>query len=64
MLSYPRRLLSGHFMCYFNRTYHVLTTALLVCIDRAAARGDNSDISPAQSFSGRKEGAPHAPFCI
>ena len=26
MLSYPRRLQSGHFTCYLNRTYHVLTT--------------------------------------
>jgi hypothetical protein len=27
MVSYPRRLQSGHFTCYLNRTYHVLTTA-------------------------------------
>jgi len=26
MLSHPRRLQSGHFTCYLNRTYHVLTT--------------------------------------
>ncbi len=26
MLSYPRRLPSGHFTCYLIRTYHVLTT--------------------------------------
>src|SRR5450759_3467294 len=26
MLSYPRRLPSGHITCYLNRTYHVLTT--------------------------------------
>jgi hypothetical protein len=26
MVSYPRRLQSGHFTCYLNRTYHVLTT--------------------------------------
>ncbi len=26
MVSYPRRLHSGHFTCYLNRTYHVLTT--------------------------------------
>src|SRR5438309_11500967 len=26
MLSYPRRLPSGHFTCYLNRTYHVLPT--------------------------------------
>src|ERR1019366_2234551 len=26
MLSYPRRLPSGHFTCYLHRTYHVLTT--------------------------------------
>jgi hypothetical protein len=26
MLSYPRRLQSGHITCYLNRTYHVLTT--------------------------------------
>jgi hypothetical protein len=28
MLSYPRRLQSGHFTCYLNRTYHVLTTKI------------------------------------
>src|SRR5450755_1804056 len=27
MVSYPRRLQSGHITCYLNRTYHVLTTA-------------------------------------
>src|SRR5215472_16206876 len=26
MLSHPRRPLSGHLMCYLNRTYHVLPT--------------------------------------
>jgi hypothetical protein len=26
MLSYPRRLQSGHITCYLIRTYHVLTT--------------------------------------
>jgi hypothetical protein len=26
MVSYPRRLKSGHITCYLNRTYHVLTT--------------------------------------
>jgi len=26
MVSYPRRLPSGHITCYLNRTYHVLTT--------------------------------------
>jgi hypothetical protein len=26
MVSYPRRLQSGHITCYLNRTYHVLTT--------------------------------------
>jgi hypothetical protein len=30
MLSYNRRLPSGHFTCYLNRTYHVLTTAFFV----------------------------------
>src|ERR1035438_10104989 len=28
MVSYPRRLQSGHFTCYLNRTYHVLTTRI------------------------------------
>jgi hypothetical protein len=28
MLSYNRRLPSGHFTCYLNRTYHVLTTGI------------------------------------
>src|SRR5579859_4450279 len=27
MVSYPRRPQSGHFMCYLNRTYHVLPTS-------------------------------------
>src|SRR6266478_5651623 len=32
MLSYPRRLPSGHFTCYLNRTYHVLTTGYRACL--------------------------------
>jgi hypothetical protein len=28
MLSYPRRLQSGHITCYLIRTYHVLTTSI------------------------------------
>src|SRR5258706_1922416 len=46
MLSYPRRLKSGHITCYLNRTYHVLTTAesctlssLRECATLPAARG-------------------------
>jgi GxxExxY protein len=31
MVSYPRRLQSGHITCYLNRTYHVLTTVRLDC---------------------------------
>ncbi len=27
-MVYPRRPQSGHFMCYLNRTYHVLPTRL------------------------------------
>lgn len=34
MLSYPRRLKSGHITCYLYRTYHVLTTARLCTLDR------------------------------
>src|SRR6266446_1789627 len=34
MLSYPRRLPSGHFTCYLNRTYHVLTTKLSKVLDK------------------------------
>ena len=30
MVSYPRRPQSGHFMCYLNRTYHVLPTHFFV----------------------------------
>ena len=37
MLSYPRRLQSGHFTCYLNRTYHVLTTEPWKTIDAVAA---------------------------
>src|SRR5271166_3172663 len=33
MLSYPRRLPSGHFTCYLNRTYHVLTTMRRTVVD-------------------------------
>jgi hypothetical protein len=33
MLSYNRRLPSGHFTCYLNRTYHVLTTGLNDYVD-------------------------------
>jgi len=33
MLSYPRRLKSGHFTCYLNRTYHVLTTGRIHLLD-------------------------------
>ncbi len=31
-MVYPRRPQSGHFMCYLNRTYHVLPTAILDCL--------------------------------
>jgi hypothetical protein len=30
MVSHPHRPQSGHFMCYLNRTYHVLPTLVLV----------------------------------
>jgi hypothetical protein len=33
MLSYNRRLPSGHFTCYLNRTYHVLTTVTIYILD-------------------------------
>src|ERR1035441_4993022 len=33
MLSYPRRLQSGHFTCYLIRTYHVLTTRTKISLD-------------------------------
>jgi hypothetical protein len=33
MVSYPRRLQSGHFICYLNRTYHVLTTRVVKGLD-------------------------------
>src|ERR1039458_3920867 len=36
MLSYPRRLQSGHFTCYLIRTYHVLTTDVLFDVDKDA----------------------------
>jgi hypothetical protein len=39
MLSYPRRLPSGHFTCYLNRTYHVLTTLLRQFLERFHALG-------------------------
>jgi hypothetical protein len=35
MLSYNRRLPSGHFTCYLNRTYHVLTTVGTKALDFA-----------------------------
>src|SRR6202162_1252537 len=36
MLSYPRRLQSGHFTCYLNRTYHVLTTRKFMRLDNGS----------------------------
>jgi len=35
MVSYSRRPQSGHIVCYLNRTYHVLTTVSLTCLDKA-----------------------------
>ena len=32
MVSYSRRLQSGHITCYLNRTYHVLLTVGYRCI--------------------------------
>ncbi len=37
MVSYPRRLQSGHFTCYLIRTYHVLTTLCQISIDKRCA---------------------------
>src|SRR5271167_370908 len=37
MVSYPRRLQSGHITCYLNRTYHVLTTRLSPNLGRPVA---------------------------
>ena len=34
MVSYPHRPQSGHFICYLNRTYHVLPTNLIARLDR------------------------------
>jgi hypothetical protein len=34
MVSYSHRLQSGHFMCYLNRTYHVLLTLIEIIVDR------------------------------
>jgi hypothetical protein len=39
MLSYNRRLPSGHFTCYLNRTYHVLTTRFDLGIDKCKLVG-------------------------
>jgi hypothetical protein len=36
MVSHPRRQKSGHFTCYLNRTYHLLTTHRFPPIDGAA----------------------------
>jgi len=38
MVSYLRRPLSGHIMCYLNRTYRVLPTILLFTLDRLLSR--------------------------
>jgi len=40
MLSYPRRLPSGHFTCYLNRTYHVLTTSPNLLLTSTPMLGD------------------------
>jgi hypothetical protein len=34
MVSYSHRLQSGHFMCYLNRTYHVLLTCFFEMLDK------------------------------
>jgi hypothetical protein len=36
MVSYPHRPLSGHIMCYLNRTYHVLPTRERPRVDSAS----------------------------
>lgn len=41
-VSYPRRLQSGHFMRYLNRTYHVLTTRRDFSVDKAVALQQNA----------------------
>jgi hypothetical protein len=38
MVSYSRRLKSGHITCYLNRTYHVLLTLDRVPVDRQTTR--------------------------
>src|ERR1700732_5080353 len=48
MVSYPRRLQSGHFTCYLNRTYHVLTTAFSIAVDFPSFREHNPLESPLQ----------------
>ena len=41
MVSYPRRLQSGHITCYLNRAYHVLPTGVFKGVDEPAAPKHN-----------------------
>jgi hypothetical protein len=49
-LPAPSPPLSGHFMCYFHRTFHVLTTGTIIRIDgnvpaRVASKTLNAAVS-------------------
>src|SRR5438045_288270 len=48
MVSYPRRLQSGHITCYLNRTYHVLTTAVFSHVAVVRARSDTAHCRASQ----------------
>src|SRR5450756_2910144 len=45
MLSYPRRLPSGHITCYLNRTYHVLTTVQSKSLDLSPTVRNAGDLN-------------------
>ena len=46
MVSYPHRPQSGHFMCYLNRTYHVLPTSQCVEFDLLSDPAHNAQLPP------------------
>ncbi|MGA7078827.1 MAG: HAMP domain-containing sensor histidine kinase [Terriglobales bacterium] len=56
MLSYPRRLPSGHFTCYLIRTYHVLTTVQHIALDINRGFADPGDyVSLARTLAGQQQ---------
>src|SRR5438309_10799555 len=61
MVSYPHRPQSGHITCYLNRTYHVLPTAFLICLDLCSCQEHTPPESPlCRAVSNRRKSIPDA----